>query len=660
MINYYPESDNGGGGDPKKSPPKGYKPLSSIQRRDWNDFLDYLQKEGVAGSKELDQADKNIGKSYIEKYRKENPNTSVSEDLIPSVQYEQQAFRTGDSFPGMSSEQLRVLRKQINPDYLKRQTADPGTPFNATLSREYYPQFKKGDKNYGTDMEGYLKDFSKVTDKNEGNGNEKDPHILYLPPDTKKPLRIKDTRKIDSLTGHPIGSKNDFSKDIDSDTAANIIKQAKLQGVDPLTALAISYQETGINKEHPFDLNPDQYGTNYGDPAKGVKSIVDKMKYAKQIQEKGIVPKGEDYLIQGYNGYGKIKKGHADLEGSTSIYGMPIPDEGLDFKKSPLYGKRILDIRDNILKNNPDIIKMLQSEEKSQPEKKTLGTGPPDIGISSDDYNKENDPKREGDTNPLPDYNDSASRANYLKEWAKKYGDLEGGGDTVLKVNEVPRGGSDTMKNISIKAAKEYGIDPALLYSSAMKEGASALFKDKSGLDTRHKKPGEFGYQAFYGDKEFPINGNESMGVPDFANRFPELVAGGYLSKDFSSRFRGKKNAGQYSENDFKTVEDGMKAKAALMKFGKDYVDKYAAKNGIELSKNAEDFFSLVFFNGGEGGVQKLLKRYNEEGLLKDDKFLKEHPHKNEKIDPKDDIWAHVAPRLRMASALKQEKHFEE
>lgn len=452
MINYYPESDNGGGGDPKKSPPKGYKPLSSIQRRDWNDFLDYLQKEGVAGSKELDQADKNIGKSYIEKYRKENPNTSVSEDLIPSIQYEQQSLRTGSDFPGLSSEQLRVLRKQINPNYLKREMPEVGMQFNSQISRAYYPEFKKGDKNYGTDMEGYMKDFGNIS-----------------------------------------------SVDLTS--------------------------------------------------------------------SKADTPKEE-----------LTKKSEGEKE------------------------ERI----------------------------------------------------------PLPDYNDTISRNNYLKQWAKKYGDLEGSGDTVLKVNEIPRGGSDTMKNISIKAAKEYGIDPALLYSSAMKEGASALFKDKSGLDTRHKKPGEFGYQAFYGDKEFPINGNESMGVPDFANRFPELVAGGYLSKDFSSRFRGKKNAGQYSENDFKTVEDGMKAKAALMKFGKDYVDKYAAKNGIELSKNAEDFFSLVFFNGGEGGVQKLLKRYNEEGLLKDDKFLKEHPHKNEKIDPKDDIWAHVAPRLRMASALKQEKHFEE
>jgi hypothetical protein len=160
---YSPEDGEGGGDPPKKKePPKGYKPTTKEQRRDWNDFLDYLQGQGVAGSKELDQPDKNIGKTHIEKYRKEHPETSVSEDIIPFVQYEQQAFRTGESFPGLSKEQLSVLRKQVNPDYLKRPTAEPGTPFNSVLSREYYPQFSKGEKSYGTDMEGYLKDFSTV------------------------------------------------------------------------------------------------------------------------------------------------------------------------------------------------------------------------------------------------------------------------------------------------------------------------------------------------------------------------------------------------------------------------------------------------------------------------------------------------------------------
>lgn len=263
------------------------------------------------------------------------------------------------------------------------------------------------------------------------------------------------------------------------------------------------------------------------------------------------------------------------------------------------------------------------------------------------------------DVIPKPDYGDQKSRNQYLAKWAAKHGDLQGMGDTVLKYNEVPRGGSDTMKNISIKAGKKYGVDPALLYSSAMREGASGLFKNMDGTDTRKRKPGDFGYQAFYGDKDFPVNGNESMGVPDFTNRFPELVKAGYLPKSFEEKFRGKKNSGEFSENDFKTVEDGMQAKAALIKFGKDYATKHATEIGVKLTPTAEKFFSLVFFNGGEGGVQKLMKEYRDKGILEDDKFLKEHPNKDVKIDPKDDIWAHIAPRLKMAEALKKEQIFQ-
>lgn len=451
FFKLYQNGESEGGGDvpPKKEPPKGYKPTTAVQRRDWNDMLDNMQKDGVSGSKDLDQSDKNVGAAYIEKYRKENPGTTVNADMITHVQYEHQQLKSGESFAGMSPEQTRVMRKQLNPDYVKNDGGDGGT-LNSKMSRQYYPEFKKGDKNYGTDAESYMKEFS------------------------------------------------------------------TMPGAD-------STAKEPIKKEEP--------------------------------------------------------KG---------------------------------------------------------------GETPKDDRI------------------PLPNYNDTTSRINYLKQWSKKYGDLEGKGDTVLKVNEIPRGGSDTIKNISTKAAKQYGIDPALLYSSMMIEGGSGLFKNKDGTDTRHRKQGDYGYEGFYGDKDFPVNGNESFGVPDFANRFSELVAGGYLPKSFESKFRGKKNAGEYSENDFKTVEDGMQAKAALMKFGKDYADKYAEDKGIKLSKTAQDFFSLVFFNGGEGGVKKLLKRYNDDGLLKDDKFLKEHPHKDEKIDPKDDIWAHIAPRLKMASNLKKEKQFEE
>lgn len=261
---------------------------------------------------------------------------------------------------------------------------------------------------------------------------------------------------------------------------------------------------------------------------------------------------------------------------------------------------------------------------------------------------------------PRPDYNSAASRGNFLKTWTAKYGNLEGRGDTVLKVDDVPRGGSDTIKNISVKAASKYGIDPALLYTSAMEEGASGLFKDRgTGIDTKHRKPGEFGYQDDYGDKDYPINGGQSFGFNTFSERFPELVKGGYLPKEFEKNFRGKKNAGQFGENNFKSVEAAMQAKAALMKSNYDYVEKLAAKKGINLSQKAKDFFSLAAYNGGEGAVLKRLDKYKQAGLLEGDKFLKERPNMEKGLPSNLDVYGHVVPRMKMRDALKEQKRFD-
>jgi hypothetical protein len=443
---YYPDDPTGGGGGGEKpQPAKRLKALSPTERRDWNDMLDKMHEDGVAGSKDLDQTDKNVGAAYIEKHRKENPGTSVNTDMIARVQNDHQQLRTGESFAGMSPEQTRVLRKQLNPEYVNKPVPE-GSSMGSALSRMYYPEFKKGDKNYGTDAEAYFKDFA-----------------------TPSKERDKSTDK----------------------------------------------------------------------------------------------------------------------------------------------------------------------------------------------------PKEKDDTIPKPNYDDPKSRNEYLKNWAKKHGDLEGRGDTVLKVNEIPRTGTESIKSISIKAAKEYGLDPALLYSSAMEEGASGLFKNKDGTDTKHRKPGEFGYQDYYGDKDYPINGGQSFGFQTFAERFPELVKGGYLPKDFQKNFRGvdaaKKDEDEtHDANNFKDVNSAMKAKAAMLKYSQDEAEKYAKEKGIELSPKAKEFFALATYNGGEGALHKLLKEYNDKGLLKDDKFLKENPHKGEKIPDNQDVYGHVNRRLKMASALKEEKQFDD
>lgn len=262
---------------------------------------------------------------------------------------------------------------------------------------------------------------------------------------------------------------------------------------------------------------------------------------------------------------------------------------------------------------------------------------------------------------PLPDFSNAKSRLQYVGALLKKHGAfMQGRGDTPLNVNEVPRGAKDTAKNISTKIGGEYGIDPALLYSSAMEEGLSGLFKSKaSGLDTKNRKAGDFGYQDYFGDKDFPVNGNQSLGVPDFTKRFPELVKGGYLPKEFASRFRGKD--GEFSGNDFKSVEDGLKAKAALVKYNMDDISKYAKGKGIELSDKAKEFFALVGYNGGEGTSHKMISDYSRNGLLKDDKFIEKRPTSGDglKEDSYKTVHENISRRMKMREALKKEGLFD-
>ncbi len=181
---------------------------------------------------------------------------------------------------------------------------------------------------------------------------EKSTLLKYISGLEKKP----DGGKV-KVQGHKILESN----------ISNIAREAINNGIDPYTALAISMQETGIGTmgRKPnilYHINPDYYNTSEAGPKVGINSINKQMHYAKNLQDRGIIPQGENYLIQGYNGYGKINIGHPDLEGATSMYGQEIPDSGIDFRKTPLYGDRILDIKNNLRHNN-NINNLVQPEQ---------------------------------------------------------------------------------------------------------------------------------------------------------------------------------------------------------------------------------------------------------------------------------------------------------
>jgi len=71
----------------KKEMPKDDK-VSIQEKKDWNEYIDYLEKKGLKGSPELNKGagEENVGRKVFKQYIKENPKSSLSLEKIPTIQ----------------------------------------------------------------------------------------------------------------------------------------------------------------------------------------------------------------------------------------------------------------------------------------------------------------------------------------------------------------------------------------------------------------------------------------------------------------------------------------------------------------------------------------------------------------------------------------------
>ena len=247
---------------------------------------------------------------------------------------------------------------------------------------------------------------------------------------------------------------------------------------------------------------------------------------------------------------------------------------------------------------------------------------------------------------PKPDYGNPASRLKYAAAFRAKYGDTVAGfGDTPLRINETPENGVDTAKNASIKAASKVGIDPKLLYSSAMVEGMSGLYPDKN-------------QEVDFSDNDkYPVNGFHNFGLDTFSDQAKGLIKKGYLPPDFANQYSPKQRTNEKGElvnsADFKTPDAALQATAAVIKDSQDQVEAYAKKNNINLSPKAKEFFALTAYNAGSGNMQKIMQNYNKSGALNDDKFIENRPNDTYKT-----IHENVKSRMVLRDALEKEGLF--
>jgi hypothetical protein len=186
-------------------------------------------------------------------------------------------------------------------------------------------------------------------------------------------IPIHDPRKIRATTGLPINPNRDLvNGKYSKENIGQIIDAARRYNVDPMTLVAMDLSETQLGKTDfnvghtlmdsnkisiPSRLKQDQAGTFDGSPNTDIfaRSYLQKMKDADRL---GITDPAT--RLQTYNGLGKVGAnterkyyGHAN----KSFYGVPVPEGGIDLRTNPLYGKQIIDLRDNVLNQNPALQK---------------------------------------------------------------------------------------------------------------------------------------------------------------------------------------------------------------------------------------------------------------------------------------------------------------
>jgi hypothetical protein len=174
----------------------------------------------------------------------------------------------------------------------------------------------------------------------KGQGNK-----FYLP----------DTRTMRATTGQAIRPNVDLmGGDYSEDVVKEIIIKARAKGVDPKTALAIALQESQLGKK---DTNLGHSLVGSDDPYSYMDVLKSKVGLAKT---KG--HEDEITQLQFYNGTGKLFPGtEAKYHGfqSGKFYGVPVTAEGLDMLENPLYGKQIVDLRDNVIGKSKHIDSLL-------------------------------------------------------------------------------------------------------------------------------------------------------------------------------------------------------------------------------------------------------------------------------------------------------------
>ncbi len=247
--------------------------------------------------------------------------------------------RTVDSTTGKNLSDRQKMNAEVSPDLVKniigaanRNGIDPATMISIGLQEtNYKPEYINNPFRLKNGVDNVIYDLSPTAKKRAQIRSQLPPEIQNL------------------VSG--VASRHTFDP---STPAYN----------ESLTNDLIQFQQTNpkFNKilKKYFDLEDqatteiqDLISTHDNNPAEfAAKVLKMKMDYANRLG----MNQDEAQQLQAWNGYGKIG------EGIKKGYGMDTSN--LDTKTNPVYGKRIIDLRENVIKKNPEIMRMILEASK--------------------------------------------------------------------------------------------------------------------------------------------------------------------------------------------------------------------------------------------------------------------------------------------------------
>ena len=150
----------------------------------------------------------------------------------------------------------------------------------------------------------------------------------------------------------------------------------------------------------------------------------------------------------------------------------------------------------------------------------------------------------------------------------------------------------------------------ALFYASLMDEGADKFMADEES-------------------QQAPYEGFGTFGLDTAASRIDEFIDKGYINKDIKDRViherprTNEKNESVYPLS-YTNLDDVVSMKNAYFKEGEAIINKFEKDNKIKLSPRARDYFTIVSFNRGPGGVKEVMRDYLNAGILENDRFMED------------------------------------